>query len=330
MNRAEQPGSAGHATLPFYPFSDGVREARRRHSRRSGPRSRTAGRDRGRSGDRLQDGRSAGVAGTCWSWSLHYWTERSQERAAENGTPRGRCELDLRSSVTTRGGSAVSASSRAGRTVSSGEHCWRTSASHLTIPVTPDNLRRLRKRVERSDPTASALYFGRLNSLKRGHIRPSGQWCALDHSAGTGVASGLSGLTAGGPEPLEIEDAGSAGGRSMPVKLGELLLKENMVSPQQLQDALNHQRQNGGKLGKAFVVLGFRQRRGDHEPARRGSTAYPRSTSSTSTSTPPSSRSSPRRPRGSTRSCRSRAPGALSRSPWPTRRTCSPWTTSSS
>ena len=43
----------------------------------------------------------------------------------------------------------------------------------------------------------------------------------------------------------------------MPVKLGELLLKENMVSPQQLQDALNHQKQNGGKLGKSFVSLGF-------------------------------------------------------------------------
>jgi type IV pilus assembly protein PilB len=43
----------------------------------------------------------------------------------------------------------------------------------------------------------------------------------------------------------------------MPVKLGELLLKENMVSPQQLQDALNHQKMNGGKLGKAFVNLGF-------------------------------------------------------------------------
>jgi len=43
----------------------------------------------------------------------------------------------------------------------------------------------------------------------------------------------------------------------MPVKLGELLLKENMVSPQQLQDALNHQKMSGGKLGKAFVSLGF-------------------------------------------------------------------------
>ena len=43
----------------------------------------------------------------------------------------------------------------------------------------------------------------------------------------------------------------------MPVKLGELLLKENMVTPQQLQEALSHQKMNGGKLGKAFVTLGF-------------------------------------------------------------------------
>src|SRR4026207_769174 len=42
----------------------------------------------------------------------------------------------------------------------------------------------------------------------------------------------------------------------MPVKLGELLLKENMVTPQQLQEALSHQKMNGGKLGKAFVSLG--------------------------------------------------------------------------
>jgi type IV pilus assembly protein PilB len=43
----------------------------------------------------------------------------------------------------------------------------------------------------------------------------------------------------------------------MPIELGELLLNENMVSPQQVQDALNHQRKNGGRLGQAFVVLGF-------------------------------------------------------------------------
>jgi type IV pilus assembly protein PilB len=43
----------------------------------------------------------------------------------------------------------------------------------------------------------------------------------------------------------------------MPVKLGELLLKENMISPQQLQEALAHQKTHGGKLGKAFVSLGY-------------------------------------------------------------------------
>src|SRR5215217_7726668 len=43
----------------------------------------------------------------------------------------------------------------------------------------------------------------------------------------------------------------------MPVKLGELLLKENMVTPQQLQESLAHQKMNGGKLGKAFVALNY-------------------------------------------------------------------------
>ncbi|MCU0242361.1 MAG: Flp pilus assembly complex ATPase component TadA [Vicinamibacteria bacterium] len=42
----------------------------------------------------------------------------------------------------------------------------------------------------------------------------------------------------------------------MPVKLGELLLKENLVTPQQLQEALSHQKSHGGKLGKALVALG--------------------------------------------------------------------------
>src|SRR5512136_2203119 len=42
----------------------------------------------------------------------------------------------------------------------------------------------------------------------------------------------------------------------MPVKLGELLLKENMITPQQLQEALAHQKVSGGKLGKALITLG--------------------------------------------------------------------------
>jgi type IV pilus assembly protein PilB len=43
----------------------------------------------------------------------------------------------------------------------------------------------------------------------------------------------------------------------MPVRIGELLLKEKRISAEQLQDALNYQRTNGGKLGANLVKLGF-------------------------------------------------------------------------
>ena len=43
----------------------------------------------------------------------------------------------------------------------------------------------------------------------------------------------------------------------MAVRIGELLLKEKRISPEQLQEALNHQRQSGGKLGLALIQLGF-------------------------------------------------------------------------
>ena len=43
----------------------------------------------------------------------------------------------------------------------------------------------------------------------------------------------------------------------MPIKLGELLAKENLISPQQLQEALTYQKQHGGKLGYNLVKLGF-------------------------------------------------------------------------
>src|SRR4029079_17864277 len=37
--------------------------------------------------------------------------------------------------------------------------------------------------------------------------------------------------------------------------IGELLLKEKRITPEQLQEALNYQRQNGGKLGANLVKL---------------------------------------------------------------------------
>jgi type IV pilus assembly protein PilB len=45
----------------------------------------------------------------------------------------------------------------------------------------------------------------------------------------------------------------------MPVRIGELLLKEKRISAEQLQDALTYQRQNGGKLGANLVKLGYIQ-----------------------------------------------------------------------
>jgi type IV pilus assembly protein PilB len=42
----------------------------------------------------------------------------------------------------------------------------------------------------------------------------------------------------------------------MAVPIGELLLKEKRITAEQLQDALNHQRQHGGKLGLNLVQLG--------------------------------------------------------------------------
>ncbi len=43
----------------------------------------------------------------------------------------------------------------------------------------------------------------------------------------------------------------------MAVRLGELLLREKRVTPAQLQEAVNFQRTNGGRLGTTLVKLGF-------------------------------------------------------------------------
>src|SRR3954453_9621560 len=43
----------------------------------------------------------------------------------------------------------------------------------------------------------------------------------------------------------------------MPVRIGELLLKEKRITPAQLQQALNHQKASGGKLGYNLVKMGF-------------------------------------------------------------------------
>src|SRR6476646_10396600 len=43
----------------------------------------------------------------------------------------------------------------------------------------------------------------------------------------------------------------------MPVRIGELLLKEKRITPEQLQEVLAYQKANGGKLGLILVKLGF-------------------------------------------------------------------------
>ena len=43
----------------------------------------------------------------------------------------------------------------------------------------------------------------------------------------------------------------------MPIRIGELLQKEKLITPEQLQQALNHQKAKGGKLGYNLVKMGF-------------------------------------------------------------------------
>ncbi|MFB3852969.1 MAG: type IV-A pilus assembly ATPase PilB [Vicinamibacterales bacterium] len=43
----------------------------------------------------------------------------------------------------------------------------------------------------------------------------------------------------------------------MPVRIGELLLKEKRITPEQLQEALAYQKAHGGKLGANLVKLGY-------------------------------------------------------------------------
>ena len=43
----------------------------------------------------------------------------------------------------------------------------------------------------------------------------------------------------------------------MAVRIGELLLKEKRITPEQLQQALNHQKESGGKLGYNLVKMGL-------------------------------------------------------------------------
>src|SRR5215210_9266937 len=43
----------------------------------------------------------------------------------------------------------------------------------------------------------------------------------------------------------------------MSAKLGEILVRENLISPQNLREALDYQREHGGRLGFSLVKLGL-------------------------------------------------------------------------
>ena len=43
----------------------------------------------------------------------------------------------------------------------------------------------------------------------------------------------------------------------MSTKLGELLVKEGLISPDELETALEHQKERGGKIGECLVRLGI-------------------------------------------------------------------------
>ncbi len=50
----------------------------------------------------------------------------------------------------------------------------------------------------------------------------------------------------------------------MSVRLGEILIKESLITQDQLDKALEFQRSNGGKLGSCLTKMGFHHRRRHH------------------------------------------------------------------
>ena len=43
----------------------------------------------------------------------------------------------------------------------------------------------------------------------------------------------------------------------MPTQIGELLVRENLITADQLENALKNQRRNGGRLGSILINLGY-------------------------------------------------------------------------
>src|SRR5438552_12545778 len=56
---------------------------------------------------------------------------------------------------------------------------------------------------------------------------------------------------------FQFEACSAPGALIMSSRLGEILVKEHLITADQLKQAMAHQRQNGGRLGTALMQLGF-------------------------------------------------------------------------
>lgn len=56
---------------------------------------------------------------------------------------------------------------------------------------------------------------------------------------------------------LTYHDTPRQGGKQMTDRLGELLLRENLITPEQLEKAISEQKKNGGRLGYNLTKLGY-------------------------------------------------------------------------
>ncbi|MCC6698396.1 MAG: hypothetical protein IT365_22415 [Candidatus Hydrogenedentes bacterium] len=65
------------------------------------------------------------------------------------------------------------------------------------------------------------------------------------------------------PEALPLDESGDPEHQAIAaLKLGEWLCVEGLITPKQLQHALAHQAEYGGKLGEVLILLGYVERSG--------------------------------------------------------------------
>src|SRR5262245_7926580 len=57
--------------------------------------------------------------------------------------------------------------------------------------------------------------------------------------------------------PGDVPNSRELSSAQMSAKLGEILVRENLISPQHLREALDYQREHGGRLGLNLVKLGL-------------------------------------------------------------------------